>query len=163
MASGVYNAGKKWLFEHDALVENNTTNSLWLMLMQPGTPTFNPDSATVNAVVTTDANTECNFTGYTANGKRLGLTVTFTSEQEDTPNEAHLSADIDVTWSPAGNGDNDTVSCALLYFAVTAGAPNNSVDIPLVFWDYPTPKTTNSGDLTHNWGQESANRVVWKI
>jgi len=173
MASGVYNVGKKWFLDNDVATEITTTGSVWLLLMKPVTPAFTATRTNVTGVVTTDANTECDFTGggtdYVTNGLQLtvgGATsgpVTATVVADQTDNKGEVRADVDVIWDTAGGTISNDVSCALLYAAVTPATPSKAVDIPLIFWDM-TPLTLNGGDLTFNWGQDATpNRIIISI
>lgn len=166
MASGAYKVGLEVLLDNDV---STLEANLWLMLIQDTTPAFS-DSQTkkVTDVVTTDGNTEATFTNYTTNGIRLSVggsegAVSLSTSVDATP-DLLIAADVDITWASAGNGTNNTIYAALLYYAIVGATPNYANDLPVILYDFSgSPITTNSGDLTFNWGLDGATRVVLKL
>jgi hypothetical protein len=84
------------------------------------------------------ANTEATFTGYS---REVILNAAWSVTIDDTGNEA--TADFaDITWSPAGNGTNNTLAKLL----VCIDGASDAARLPVTAHDFVT--TTDGNDLT---------------
>ena len=120
------------------MVRDSVANLLILLLK--GTPEADlvlSDHADVAALLVPAANVEAIFTSY---ARKTAITGTLT---EDTTND-RVDLDIpDQTWSPAGNGANDTLAKLVVAYENAAA---DATRVPVSHHDFAV--TTDGSDLT---------------
>lgn len=134
MADIVFNIAKGAAAEK---FRDAAANGIVLLMKAAETDTTLADYDELDALFTPAGNTEADFTSY---ARKTGLTGTVTV---DDSNE-RVDVDIpDQTWSPAGNGTNNTLVKAVVAYEDSAAETGR---VPLTAHDF-TP-TTDGSDLT---------------
>lgn len=134
MADGVFNIAKGAVVEK---FRDSGAVGLILLLSANELETTLIDHDTVALMLADIGNTEATFTSY---GRKEGLTGTIFV---DDPND-RVDVDIpDQTWSPAGNGTNNTLTKLIVAYEESAA---DSGRIPLTHHDFGV--TTDGSDLT---------------
>lgn len=133
MADGVFNIAKGAVAE---MFRDAAANGIVLLL------TVNQAEATLEdheelAALLAAANTEAVFTSY---ARKVAITGTVTVDHSNERTDVDIP---DQTWSPAGNGVNETMTKAIIAYENAAA---DATRIPLTHHDF-TPLTDGS-DLT---------------
>lgn len=133
MADGVFNIAKGSVAE---MFRDAAANGIVLLL------TVNQVEATLEdhedlAALLAAANTEALFTSYV---RKVALTGTVTVDHSNDRTDVDIP---DQTWSPAGNGTNETMTKAIIAYENAAA---DATRVPLTHHDF-TP-TTDGSDLT---------------
>jgi hypothetical protein len=133
MADVIFNNQRGSLIEH----HRNGEDLIVVLLKVAQADDALRDHDTLAAVLGA-ANTEADFTNYS---REVILNAAWTITIDDTGNLA--SADFaDITWSPAGNGTNNTLAKLL----VCIDGANDAARLPVTAHDFVT--TTDGNDLT---------------
>lgn len=140
MANTVYNVAKSRWLSGDLDMNSDTIKTLLI----EGTPTINPDHATVAAVLAAGAELVC--TGYTAGpGSTSRKTNTVTVTQEDASDRASAATNSQ-TWTALSGGD--VIRAYLLYEHISGTDDTLNFPIAIVDTDTGLPLTTNGSDVS---------------
>jgi hypothetical protein len=133
MADGVFNIAKGAVAE---MFRDAAANGIVLLLTVNQADTTLSDHEDL-AVLLAAANTEAVFTAY---GRKVTLTGTVTVDHGNERTDVDFP---DQTWSPAGNGANETMTKLITAYENAAA---DATRVPLTHHDF-TP-TTDGSDLT---------------
>lgn len=133
MADGVFNIAKGAAVEK---FRDSAANGIVLLLTVNQAEATLIDHDDLGAMLAA-ANTEAVFTSY---GRKTGLTGSITVDDSNERVDLDFP---DQTWSPAGNGVNETMTKAIMAYEEAAA---DATRIPLTHHDF-TP-TTDGSDLT---------------
>jgi hypothetical protein len=134
MADGVFNIAKGAAVEK---FRDSAANGIILLLTANEVEATLVDYDDIAALLVPAGNTEAVFTSY---ARKTGLTGSITVD--DSNDRVDLDFP-DQTWSPAGNGTNETMTKAIMAYEEAAA---DATRIPLTHHDF-TP-TTDGSDLT---------------
>lgn len=134
MADGVFNIAKGAAAEK---FRDAVANGIVLLMQANETEADLIDHDELDALFTAGGNTEATFTSYARKTAQTG-TVTV----DDTNNRVDIDIP-DQTWSPAGNGANNTLTKLVVAYEESAAEVGR---VPLTHHDFAV--TTDGSDLT---------------
>lgn len=134
MANQIFNNQRGSLVEH----HRNGEDLIVVLLQAAQADDALRDYDDLASLLANAGNTEATFTNYT---REVILNAAWSVTVDDTTNDA--TADFaDITWSPAGNGTNNT----LVKLIVCIDGANDAARLPVSHHDFAT--TTDGNDLT---------------
>jgi hypothetical protein len=134
MADVIFNNQRGSLIEH----HRNGEDLIVVLLQAAEADNTLRDYDALDTLLAAAGNTEATFTNYT---REVILNASWSVAIDDTTNEA--TADFaDITWSPAGNGTNNTLAKLL----VCIDGASDAARLPVTAHDFVT--TTDGNDLT---------------
>ena len=134
MADVIFNNQRGSLVEH----HRNGEDLIVVLLQAAEADAVLRDYNDLSTLIAAAGNTEATFTNYS---REVILNANWSVTIDDTGEEA--TADFaDITWSPAGNGTNNTLAKLL----VCIDGANDAARLPVTAHDFVT--TTDGNDLT---------------
>ena len=134
MADGVFNIAKGAMME---MFNDAAANGIVMLMKANEAESTLIDRTDIADLLVEAGNTEATFTSY---ARKTGITGTVTVDNTNDRTDRDIP---DQTWSPAGNGANDTLTKLVLAYENAAA---DATRIPLSHHDFSV--TTDGSDLT---------------